>query len=255
MMIMPVTFYLLVFLFSLFLGSFYNVVALRTLSGESILGPKERSHCTSCDHELSFLDMVPVFSWLFLRGRCRYCGEKVSPLYPFGELLTGISYTLVVWQFGFTIETLIQLVLVTILVWATITDLKVKKVPNKFTIIGLVVVMILRIISGVDLLSFIIGGVGSFGVLLLFLVLSRGKMGGADVKLYALIGLALGFPNAMASLMYASFVGVIVNIPMLVGKKEPAQIPFVPFITAGVLLTYLIDIQVIIDFIYLTLYT
>ena len=251
---MPIIVYVAVFLISLFLGSFYNVVALRTLSGESIIAPSDRSHCATCDHDLNFLDMIPVFSWLFLGGKCRYCGDKISPLYPVGELLTGIAYTTVVYHFGFTLEALIHIVFVTILVWTTVTDLKERVVPNKFVAAGLVVVFILSLISGADVLSFIISAVASFGVLFLILVLSGGKMGGGDVKLYALIGLALGFGNAMGSLFYASLIGVLVNLPRLIQSKESFKIPFVPFITAGVLLTYFIDIYAVIDFIYLTFY-
>lgn len=243
---MPITVYLAVFFISLFLGSFYNVVALRTLSGENLAFPA--SHCTKCEHTLGPLDLVPVFSWLFLKGNCRYCGVGISKIYPFGELLTAISYTLIVWKFGFTLDTLIHLVFVTILVWGTVTDLVETIVPDRFTLIGLAIVGALRIVSGEHLLAYVLSGVVSFGILYLIMVLSGGKMGGADVKLYALIGLTVGFSASIASLFYASIIGVLINLPIMIKKKKSTEIPFVPFITVGVLLTYIVNLYSFIGF-------
>lgn len=234
--------YVFVFFISIYLGSFYNVVALRTLSGESIIGTNESSHCVTCGHELNYFDMVPIFSWLFLKGRCRYCGDKLSPLYPFGEFLTGVAYTIIVWQFGFTLEAIVQVVLITVLILATVTDLKEMIVPDRFTVIGLILVGTLRIVIGQNVGMYFFSGLLSFLFLLLILVLSGGRMGGADVKLYALIGLAIGIDGAIGSLFYASFIGVLVNLPVMIKKKESLKIPFVPFITAGILLIYIHNI-------------
>lgn len=236
--------YSFVFIFGLIVGSFYNVIALRTLSGEKLSFPP--SHCTKCNHRLSFLDLFPVFSYVFLRGKCRYCKEKISPIYPIGELLTATSYTIIISQFGFTMDGLIQIVFITVMIWATMTDLKSTFVPDRFVIIGLTLVLILRIIHGVDLVSYLIASASSFGLLLLILVLSKGKMGGADVKLYALIGLSIGLMDSIGSLFYASILGVLFQLPLIIANKgkvdREKEIPFVPFITLGVLCTYLFDL-------------
>lgn len=236
---MPIYIYVFIFFISLFLGSFYNVVALRTLSGENLAFPA--SHCTVCNHQLKGRDLVPVFSWTFLKGQCRYCKDPISPIYPFGELLTASAYTLIVWQFGFTWEAAIQIVFITVMIWATITDLKETMVPDRFVVIGLVLVGLMRLFSGEPIGPYLISSLLSFSVLFLILILSGGKMGGADVKLYALIGLAVGLSAAAGSLFYASFIGVLANLPMLLKKKESLEIPFVPFITLGVLLTYVVN--------------
>lgn len=245
---MPISVYAFVFFISLFFGSFYNVVALRTLSGESIVSPKAHSHCISCQHQLSYWDMVPLFSWLFLRGKCRYCKAPVSGLYPFGEFLTALSYTLLVWKFGFTLETAIHVVFITIMVWATITDLKETMVPDRFVVMGLIGVGALRVMSGEAVGTYLLASLLSFVMLLLILILSKGKMGGADVKLYALIGLTIGFSGAFASLCYASIIALFVNLPLLAKKKDGIEIPFVPFITLGVLGTYIINLYSFIPF-------
>lgn len=243
---MPLTVYAIVFFISLFLGSFYNVVALRSLTGESLAFPA--SHCTTCNHTLGPLDLFPVMSWLFLKGKCRYCGAPISPIYPFGEILTAISYTLIVWKYGFTFDTIIHLVFVTVLVVATVTDLKETIVPNKITFIGIALVGILRVVNGEHIIEYLLSGLVSFGILYAIMVLSGGKMGGADVKLYALIGLAVGFSASIASLFYASIVGLVINLPIMIKKGESTKIPFVPFITVGVLLTYIVNLYSFIIF-------
>lgn len=233
--------YVLVFVMSLFLGSFYNVVGLRTLSKEGLSFPP--SHCTSCNHRLSALDLFPVLSYLFLGGKCRYCKQKISHIYPFGELLTGMAYTIVVFKFGFTLEALIQIVFITIMIFSTVTDLKEHIVPDRFVVLGLILVLVLRIISGENLLNYITSSLIAFGILLVILVASNGRMGGADVKLYALIGLAIGLNNSICSLFYASFVALVINFKILLESKEKRpEIPFVPYITVGILATYIMNI-------------
>lgn len=235
--------YGLVFILGLVLGSFYNVVALRTLSGENLAFPP--SHCSNCNHQLHRKDLVPVFSWLFLKGKCRYCGDKISPIYPIGELLTATSYTIIFHQFGLTMEGLIQLVFITVMIWATMSDLKATMVPDRFVVIGILSVFILRAIHGVNLGYYLISMLIAFGLLLFILIASNGKMGGADVKLYALIGLSIGWQSSLASLFYASIIAILFQIPGIVknkGVERGREIPFVPFITLGVLCTYFLDI-------------
>ena len=234
---------LIVFFISLFLGSFYNVLALRTLKKENISYPP--SHCVNCNHKLTPTDLIPVFSYLILGGRCRYCKNKISPIYPFGEILTAISYTIIINKYGFTLEALIQIIFITIMVLSTITDIKETIVPDGFIITGLIVVLVLRLINKENLLYYVVSSIISFLLLFLILILSGGKMGGADVKLYALIGLAIGLNNSIVSLFYASIIALILNIKKLVKKEKNTEIPFVPYITLGVLGTYIFSTQIL----------
>lgn len=231
------------FLFGIILGSFYNVVSIRTLSKEGLSYPP--SHCVKCGHNLSFWDLFPILSWLFLKGKCRYCKEKISPVYPTIELLTGISYALIVYQYGFTFEAAIQLVFITIMILATASDMREMIVPDRFVVIGLGLVLTLRIIHGDMIVHYLISSVIAFLLLFLILIASKGKMGGADVKLYALIGLAIGWQDSIASLFYASFAAVLYYIIMAIVNKgkldTKKEIPFVPFIIVGVLCTYFLD--------------
>lgn len=230
-----------VFFVSLFFGSFYNVVGLRTLEGKNFVLPS--SSCPTCNHKLGPIDLVPIFSFVFLGGKCRHCKAKISKIYPLGELLTAISYTLIfyVYRFNFSLEILTQLTFITFMIITTITDMKERIVPNKLIIFGILSVFTLRLISQQHIINYSIQGILSFGVLFLIFALSGGKMGGADVKIYALIGLSIGLLGAIKSLLYASIVALIFNIGKLTNKdKRKTEIPFFPFITIGILLVYLI---------------
>lgn len=238
----------IVFFISLFLGSFYNVVALRVVKEENIAFPP--SHCVNCDHKLGVLDLVPVLSWVYLKGQCRYCNEKISKIYPFGELLTASAYTIVVWSYGLSVEALIHIITITVLIWATVSDLETMEIPDRYVVIGLLAVLPLRLMiaqSKEEIIFYLVGAVVCFAVL--FVLLLVGGMGGADVKLYALIGLTIGLYGGLVSIFYASFVAVIYHLPSMINKKVEGKtaVPFVPFITVGVLMTYIMPASKLIE--------
>lgn len=114
-------------IFGLILGSFGTVLAYRVPRGESIMG---RSHCPSCGHMVTWVENFPVFSWLLLRGKCRHCGNRISPRYPFTELLTGILFALSALKFGFTLETLAYGLFFWLLVVLTVIDFEHHKLPD-----------------------------------------------------------------------------------------------------------------------------
>lgn len=229
-------------LIGLIVGSFYNVVGLRMLSGEGVNFPP--SHCTKCNHRLNMLDLFPVFSWLFLGGKCRYCKESISRIYPFGELLTAFSFGIIAYKYGWNLNGLVHFVFLSVMIIATITDLKEKIVPDRIVIVGLILVFILRLFIFEGIVGFLVSGVASFALLFAIFILSFGRMGGADVKLYALIGLSVGFSNAVASLFYASLLSILYYLPKVLKKdwNRDNEIPFVPFITLAVLITYFINV-------------
>ncbi|MBM7662314.1 leader peptidase (prepilin peptidase)/N-methyltransferase [Bacillus mesophilus] len=235
-----VTLDLLVIIFSLIFGSFFNVVAIRLLKKESISYPP--SHCTTCSHRLGALDLVPVFSYIFLRGRCRYCKDKISPSYPLGEGFTAVTIFIVYKEIGITPELIPALILSILLILAVLTDIREKLILDIITIPCLIILLIVRIFIGEEpFLTYLIGGLTGFVVLLLIAVISKGGMGGGDIKLYAVIGVALGPLLTIMSLVIASFFGAVVGIVLLtlkiVKRREP--IAFGPFIFVGTLLAYL----------------
>ena len=118
------------------LGSFVNCLAWRLANGESVLAG--RSHCTSCGHVLGALDLVPVASWLALRGRCRHCGQRVSPRYVIVEALVAALFAAVVARYGLSVQTAAYLVLVCILMAVALVDLDTFIIPNGFVVAGCV---------------------------------------------------------------------------------------------------------------------
>lgn len=231
---------ILVLIYGLVLGSFFNVVAIRLLKKESLAFPP--SHCPQCNHRLHILDLIPVFSYLFLQGRCRYCRAKISALYPFGELFTAVSIFFVYKAVGLTWELIPALLLTILLVISVLTDIREKLILDivTFPILGLLVIS--RLFIGVEpLWYYLLGGAVGFSLLLVIAIVSKGGMGGGDIKLYAAIGVALGPQLTIMSFVLASFAGAIVGSILLVTGivKRRQPIPFGPFIYIGVLTAYI----------------
>ncbi|MDQ0339488.1 leader peptidase (prepilin peptidase)/N-methyltransferase [Caldalkalibacillus uzonensis] len=229
----------MIFVTALFLGSFYNVLAIRLLKKQSFVYPP--SHCPQCQHRLAPWDLVPLLSYLVLRGKCRYCQSPISPLYPAGELLTGLSLYLAYRHLGLQLELLPAVILISVLVLAVLTDLRKKLILDVITLPALVLLLVLRLVIGeYSFWFYLAGGLTGFGLLLLISIVSRGGMGGGDIKLYALIGVVLGPSLTLLSLVLASFMGALVGgVMILLGRWQRKEtIPFAPFIFVGTFVAY-----------------
>lgn len=230
----------LVFIFGLFLGSFYNVLALRLLKGESPVFPP--SHCPHCGHRLGVRDLIPIFSYVFLRGRCRYCKARVSPIYLVGEGLTALSFYAVYKHVGWQWELLVGWLLASLLVLSLLTDLQEKLILDRITFPVLALLIALRFVIGEGPWWWYLSG-GALGALILLLlaVASRGGMGGGDIKLYLAVGVALGPGLTLLSIVLSAFAGALVGGTLrLAGRIRRRQpIPFAPFIWFGAMAAYL----------------
>lgn len=237
---------LLMVLTGLLIGSFLNVVAIRVLRKESIAFPP--SHCVKCNHRLHAKDLVPVFSYLWLRGRCRYCREPISIRYPVGELATGGLFSVAFLVIGLDNELLAALFFISILLVITQTDLEARLIPNVIVITGLVGASVIRIcIHPYPLWNHFVALFVGSGILLVLGVigeklLKREAVGGGDVKLYAFIGVMLGIPLTLFSLFAASVFGLLYYLLLAILNKKTLhrymEIPFGPFIAAGALFAY-----------------
>lgn len=244
----PFTYFWLatIFLLGLCAGSFLNVVIYRLPRGESIT--LDRSHCPSCGKKLLWHDLIPVLSYLLLLGRCRNCQERISPKYPVVELLTGTIFTVLFLHFGATIELLKYLFLCALLVAISFIDLEHYIIPNSLVITGLVGAVLLNIAArDVGVISALIGMLVTSGFLLLVAMVSKGGMGGGDIKLAAVTGLFLGWPLGPFGLFFGAGIGGLVAIFLLLfrvrGRKDP--LPFGPFIALGTFLAILYGFDVI----------
>lgn len=229
----------IVIIMTLLIGSFYNVVAIRLLKRESFVFPP--SHCPQCKHSLSVLDLIPLFSYLLLKGKCCYCKTRISGLYPLGELLTCVSLFLIYKHVGFRLELIPAFVLISLLILSVLTDIRQKLILDVITLPALIILIITRIFIGeYSFWYYALGGLIGFLLLFCIALISKGGMGGGDVKLYATIGVALGPWLTMLSLVLSSFFGSLIGGVLIgTGKMKRNQpIPFGPFIFIGTLIAY-----------------
>ncbi|CAH1209497.1 Type 4 prepilin-like proteins leader peptide-processing enzyme [Paenibacillus auburnensis] len=226
------------------LGSFYNVVALRVPAGESLSHPP--SHCTGCGTRLTARDLVPVLSWLASKGRCRHCGAKVSVLYPLGELATGLLFLWSYLEFGFTVRGVTAIVLSSLAVIVTVADLKYMLIPNKVLLFFTPLLFMLTLLNPEGpVWLYLLGAVLGGGIILPFAWF--GGMGMGDFKLFALLGLVIGFPGVLLAFFAACLLGTLVGgtlqLTGIVKRGQP--VPFGPWLAVGAMLTYGYGSQII----------
>jgi leader peptidase (prepilin peptidase)/N-methyltransferase len=218
----------------LIIGSFLNVVAYRLPRGESLVWPGSR--CTSCGTDVKPYDNVPVLSWLILRGRCRSCGERISPRYPLVEMVTGVVFLLIVLANGVDADLALELPFAAMLIAVAGIDLEHRIVPNKIllplAVYGLVATAVVRPDA---LPEALIAGAAAFSLLLLAALAYPGGMGMGDVKLAGVMGLYLGLSVAPAMLI-AFLSGSVVGIAIIAKHGAQARkkgVPFAPFLALG----------------------
>jgi len=212
-------------------GSFLNVAALRSLKSESVVWPP--SHCPLCNHRLAAKDLVPVLSYVLLGGKCRYCLGSISPQYPLVEAAAGLIFAVLAWKYGLTWKFSWLATFASVLIIATITDLKEMVVPLEPIAIGLAAVTFLKVAAGVFKLSDILTALACSA--LLALPAGFGLTGDGDAPVAALIGLTLGPVRTVEALFWAVVFGGTYGIALLVkdSQNRKKQVPLVPFLAAG----------------------
>lgn len=256
----------LAFFLGAILGSFLNVCILRIPNGESIVSPP--SHCAKCKGPISFYDNVPLISYVFLRGRCRTCGQRISPRYFVVELLTAVLALALFDRFGFGFTFLVSLVFVGALIVISFIDVDVRIVPDVISLPGIVLGLALSMAGYFAIssepsilptpLSSILGILAGGGFLLATAwiyekITGVEGMGGGDIKLLAMIGAFLGWPSVPLTLFFASLVGSIVGIALMLatGAGRRLALPFAPFLCSGAVV-YLFFGDVLIRFYFQT---
>ncbi|WP_342664263.1 prepilin peptidase [Aneurinibacillus terranovensis] len=229
---------LLFFLLGLIFGSFFNVVGLRVPQKESIIYPP--SHCPKCAAQLKPRDLIPLLSYFINRGKCRVCAASISPIYPVMEAVTGILFTGVYFLYGFSWETLMALLFVSLLVIVTVSDLAYRLIPDKvvFPFWGLFLVLRFFIHPNETYVAHLIGMALGFILFYLIAVVSRGGMGGGDIKLFAVVGLYLGYPLLLLTILLSTLLGTFYGILVMIfkGAGRKTEVPFGPFIALGSIL-------------------
>ncbi len=222
------------------MGSFLNVCIDRLPRGQSIIKPP--SHCPACNQKLGIRDLVPLFSYLWLRGRCRYCRAPIPLRLPIVEGLTGLLFAFLYWKFGLGLELGISLVYACLLTVIFVIDLENQLVLDKVIYPGMALALAFSFFwPGLGVLSSLAGGALGLAAMALPFIIYRRGMGMGDVKLGALIGLMSGYPLVVVALLLSVITGGLVAASLLAFKikKRSDPIPFAPFLATSAMVTLL----------------
>jgi leader peptidase (prepilin peptidase)/N-methyltransferase len=225
----------IVFIFGLIIGSFLNVCIYRIPHSESIAFPP--SHCTSCGIRLKPYDLIPVVSYIFLKGKCRNCGADISKRYPAIELLNGILYLLLFIQYGMTIDFIKFSAFTSIMVVIGMIDLDTMEVYFNVTVFALItagVFILIDCLNHINISSYLLGALLGTGLIGSIVILTKG-MGSGDIEIALIIGLFLGFKNTVFALFLSFIIGGIIAALLLISKKKTRKdsIAFGPFLAAS----------------------
>jgi leader peptidase (prepilin peptidase)/N-methyltransferase len=246
-------------LLGMVVASFLNVCIDRLPGGQSLLFPA--SHCASCHHRLAIKDLIPVFSYLLLRGRCRYCQAPIARRILWVEIGTGLLFGYLYWHYGLSLELAVAAVYCCLFIVLMVIDLEHGIIPNKIVYPAMAVALLISIFippsrliypGGAVVLLFntflpepgiaqaaIGGGIGLV-VFLLIVLISRGGMGWGDVKMATLIGIITGYLILVALFIAVIFGGLVaVTLLLLNIKKRKEGIPFAPFLSLATMATLL----------------
>ncbi len=239
-----------VFLFALLgltTGSFLNVCIDRLPQNKSIVHPP--SHCDVCQHRLAVKDLIPVLSYLRLRGRCRYCQATVPRKLLWAELATGLIFAFLYWRYGLSAELAVMAFYSCLFIVVFIIDLEHGLILNKVVYPGMVVALLLALLPQSGLTQWVVTGVANaalgggigFAIFILIALASRGGMGWGDVKLVGLIGLATGFPLILFSIVLGAILGGLVAVALVIAKRRTFKetLPFGPFLALAAMVTLL----------------
>lgn len=238
------------FILGCIIGSFLNVVIYRLPNKISIVTP--RSHCPKCKHQLKWHENIPLFSYLFLKGKCSNCKTKISPRYFLIELVTGLLFALIVYFLGINFTSIIYIILGCVFICIFFIDIDYYIIPDTMILIIMALGLISLItdlfidVSSLEVLDRIFGFVAFGGVFLLIAIigekaLKREALGGGDIKLVAACGLLIGWKLMILGVFGGALIALLVEIPniLLKRREREAEIPFGPYLVLGIYLSTL----------------
>ncbi len=238
--------YFLIFIFGAVIGSFLNVIIDRLPAQKKITG---RSHCDFCGYQLRWFDLIPIFSFLWLKGRCRQCYKKLSWQYPLIEALTGLIFVLIFWRWNSAHLTVLSswsiafslfyyFLTACLLIIISVIDWKTFLIPDSLVYFGIGLTFLWQVFQ-VNFWNYVLSGIIVSAFFWALVIFSNEKwMGAGDAKLAFWLGLALGFPQILAALFVAFFSGALVGLVLIAFQRKnlKTQIPFGPFLGFSTLL-------------------
>lgn len=230
--------YITIFLFGIVIGSFLNVCIFRIPNHETVV--TERSHCMNCGYQLSWYDMVPVFSWLCLGGRCRKCKTPISSQYPIVEAVNGILYVVVFAVNGFSLESILYCLFVSALLVLSVIDWRTYEIPIGINIFILVLGILHTALDYSNWLTYVVGFFSVSLFLFLLLWISKGRaIGGGDVKLMAVAGLLLGWKLAILAFFIGCIVGSVIHLLRMKFSGADKVLAMGPYLSVGLFIAAL----------------
>lgn len=243
---MPLTIilYIIIFLYGIVIGSFLNVCIYRLPEKENIV--KIRSHCMSCGYQLKWYDLVPLFSYLFLGGKCRKCKQKISVQYPLIELLNGILYCMVFAEYGVSVESLLYALLISALITLSVIDFRTYEIPVGINIFILALGLIRVLTDYTDWLDYAVGFILVSGFLYIVYLITKGRgIGGGDIKLMAVCGLLLGWKLILLSFVLGCIIGSVIHVIRMKVSGQGHVLAFGPYLSIGVMISVFAGNQLI----------
>ncbi|CAH2214673.1 prepilin peptidase [Tepidibacter aestuarii] len=223
----------------LLIGSFLNVCIYRIPRNESISFPP--SHCLKCSTNLNPIDLIPVLSFIWTRGKCRYCSEKISNRYPLVEILNALIYLILYLKFSITILFIKYALLSSILIVISFIDYDHQIIPDEIVIFGIILTFILHTLYNFkwNILNGTIGLLIGGGLFLIIALVTNGAMGGGDIKLMGMLGFSLGYKYILLITLLSFIIGAAASLILIFLKIKSRKdfIPFGPFIAMAALVT------------------
>ena len=230
--------YIIIFIFGITIGSFLNVCIYRIPLGESIV--MAPSHCMTCGRKLKWYDMVPVFSWLVLGGKCRNCKSKISVQYPIIEGVNDILYVMICAVNGLEWSSVIYCFMASALLVLSIIDWRTYEIPFGINVFLFVLGVAMTILDRGNLAEHLIGMICVSGLLGILYLLTGGRaIGGGDIKLMFACGLILGWKLILLAFFLGCIIGSVVHIIRMSVKKAGRMLAMGPYLSAGILLAAL----------------
>ena len=241
---LQISMYILIFLYGIVIGSFLNVVIIRVPRKESIV--RVRSHCENCGYQLKWFDLIPIFSYLVLGGKCRKCKTKISAQHLVLEVLNGILYVFTFFMAGFSLKTVLLCLLFSALLALSLIDFKTYEIPVGFQYVIFVLAVCRTILDRADWPEHVIGFFAVSVVLYLIYIISKGAaIGGGDVKLMAVCGLFVGWKLIIFAFLLGCIVGSVVHIIRMKLSGESHVLAMGPYLSIGVFVAALWGNQIL----------
>lgn len=230
--------YIVIFIFGITIGSFLNVCIYRIPLHQSIVTVS--SHCMTCGRKLKWYDMVPVFSWLLLGGKCRSCKSKISLQYPVIESLNGILYVVICLVNGMNLFSLIYCLMTSALLTLSLIDWRTYEIPPGINAFLFILGVAAAVLDRGNLLSHLAGMVCISGFLGILYLISRGRaIGGGDIKLMFACGLILGWKQIILAFLLGCIIGSVIHLIRIRVQGEGHVLAMGPYLSAGIFLAAL----------------